>query len=81
MPPHDAPLLIAVLDVFVDRCHGRPRTLRTVAEELNVPEETALSALERLERMDILLRARAGTTTPVWKPRYGRSLSARPRLR
>jgi DeoR/GlpR family transcriptional regulator of sugar metabolism len=81
MTPHDAPLLIAVLDVFADRCHGRPRTLRTVAEELNVSEETALSALERLERMDILLRVRGGTTIPVWQPRHGRSPSVRSRAR
>jgi Mn-dependent DtxR family transcriptional regulator len=69
MSSGDDLLLITVLDLFIQNRHNRPRTLGTVARELNVPEETALSALERLERMDVLVRARGGTHTPVWKPR------------
>lgn len=69
MSSGDDLLLITVLDLFVENCHNRPRTLRTVAEKLNVSEETALSSLERLEGMDVLIRARGGTATPVWKPR------------
>lgn len=64
---NDCPLLIAVIDLF---CDHRPQTLRTVVNELNIPEEAALEALERLEDQKVIVRARGGTDTPVWKP-YG----------
>ncbi|WP_380677050.1 hypothetical protein [Salinigranum sp. GCM10025319] len=62
-PPDDPPLLIAVSDLF--RGH-RSRTLRSVAEQLNVSEPAAMAALERLERLNVLVRSRGGTDTPVW---------------
>ncbi len=67
----DCPLLITVLDLFEGH---RPQTLQRVVEELNVTEDAALTALERLERRDILVRSRGGTGTPVWKARPGANL-------
>jgi predicted ArsR family transcriptional regulator len=67
----DCPLLITVLDLFDDH---RPQTLQRVVEELNVTEDAALTALERLESRDVLVRARGGTDTPVWKARPGANL-------
>jgi Mn-dependent DtxR family transcriptional regulator len=67
--PEDQPLLIAVYHLF--RNH-RPRTLEDVVEELRVSESVAIAALERLEQSDVLVRARGGTGTPVWK-RHPRS--------
>lgn len=65
-PSDDHPLLIAVSDLFRDR---RSWTLRSVAEQLNVSEAAAMTALERLERLNVLVRSRGGTDTPVWKLR------------
>ncbi len=62
-------LLIAELDLFTQNRQDQPRTLRTVADELNISEETAVAALERLEGMDVLVRVQGGTTTPIWTPR------------
>jgi Mn-dependent DtxR family transcriptional regulator len=64
--PDDHPLLIAVSDLFRDH---RSRTRRSVAEQLNVSEAAAMTALERLERLNVLVRSRGGTDTPVWKLR------------
>jgi Mn-dependent DtxR family transcriptional regulator len=60
----EQPLLIATFDLFRDH---QSYTLPTIVDELNVSESAALAALERLEHLDVLVRARAGTGTPVWK--------------
>ncbi len=60
----DHPLLIAVLDLFAD---DRPHTTRSVVDALNVSEDEALSALTRLEQLNVLVRSRGGTNMPVWK--------------
>ena len=62
--PDEPPLLIAVYDLFIDH---RPRTLQSVVDTLNVSEEAAMSALERLEDLNVLVRTRGGTDVPVWK--------------
>jgi hypothetical protein len=62
----DHPLLIATFDLFRDH---QSHTLRAVIEGLNVPESAAMAALERLERLDVLVRSRGGTGVPVWKRR------------
>jgi DNA-binding FadR family transcriptional regulator len=60
----DPPLLITTYDLFRDhQCH----TLRSVVEELKVAEPAARESLERLEALDVLVRARGGTGMPVWK--------------
>jgi DNA-binding Lrp family transcriptional regulator len=64
----DCPLLITVLDLFEGH---RPRTLRSVVETLNVSEDDAMAALERLEQLGVLVRTRGGTDTPVWKQKEG----------
>ena len=71
--PPDSPLLVVVLDQFANH---RSRTLRAVVEALNISEEAALTALERLEEGDLLVRTRGGTDTPVWKPRPGVDLTS-----
>lgn len=63
-PSDDHPLLIAVFDLFRDH---RPQTLSTVVDTLNVSEPVAMEALERLEQLDLLVRTRGSTSTPVWK--------------
>lgn len=73
--------MLTVLDLFLESDHGRPMTLGMVAEGLNVTEGTALSALERLEAMNLLVRLRAGSPTPVWKPRPGVDTSSLVRFR
>jgi hypothetical protein len=60
----EQPLLIATFDLF--RNH-QPHTLRAVTDGLNVPESAAMAALEQLEQLNVLVRARGGTDTPVWK--------------
>lgn len=64
IPVDEQPLLIATFDPF--RNH-QSHTLRSLAEQLNVSEPVAEAALERLERVNVLVRTRGGTDAPVWK--------------
>lgn len=63
-PSENHPLLIAVLDLFADH---HPQTVASVVDALNVSEDEALTALTRLEQLDVLVQSRGGTRTPVWK--------------
>ncbi|MFC7203216.1 hypothetical protein ACFQJC_06795 [Haloferax namakaokahaiae] len=60
----DHPLLITVADQFTDH---DPRTLPAIVSALNVSERAALAALERFERMDVLVRTSDETGTAVWR--------------
>ena len=60
----EQPLLITAFDPFRD-CQSH--TLRSIADRLNISEPAALAALERLERLGVLVRARGGADTPAWE--------------
>jgi len=61
IPVTQQPLLITAFDPFKD---NQSHTHRSIADRLNISEQAALAALERLEGLSLLVCVRDGTDAP-----------------
>jgi len=78
IPVTQQPLLITAFDPFKD---NQSHTHRSIADRLNISEQAALAALERLEGLSLLVCVRDGTDAPSGGAIRGRGESPRPRRR